>query len=508
MLLYPRSFLIRITCIGACGIRRKPKLPVVLSQSVPLARVLMDFFARVPYFAFVIVILVTVATVAQLSVALFRRWRDTRSHRQIQKLRQLCAPTINAAITGYMPPAKAVGILAGICRKTPPDLLERLFLSQPPSSRKIPLLRAVCRQLGLVKKWETDLTGTSGRRRSRWFSFLRRARSAYHLGILRCQESWPVLVKALQDPHADVKAAAAIALARIAEPQSLPALVGCLNQVSASKPSAFPLWSLRSGLAVFPLEAAGALLPSLKSPNVEARIIAVEALAGMVARAAMRPSQPPDKVSLPAALLDALRDDLRHDPRAEVRAWTATILPRVVSAGTRDLILSLRDDPEWLVRLHALRALASWQDSSLLGEISQGLEDPHWRVRECAVQELYAAGPSGIHAIFSALSNIRDPRYLEEVAEGIQRYGLVPELARAFQEEDDESAYRAVRRLIDMGKLSYLGSALARGPQLARAEWLQQAIPAPSPESRQEDTASARPESSRKLDSLAPRLAV
>lgn len=448
----------------------------------------MDFFARVPYFAVVTVVLVTLATAAQLAVALYRRWRDDQSLRQIQRLGRLCAPTINAAITGYMPTAKAVEIIVGICRRTRADRLERLFLAKSPSARKIPLLRGVCRQLGLVQRWETDLARPSRKRRSKWFSFLRRAQSAYNLGILCCQESWPVLVKALNDPHPDVNAAAAIALARIAEPLSFPALVECLGQATASRRADFPLWSLRAALAAFPLESATALLPSLKSASTKARIIAVEALAGMVRRASAHPSHPQGEVKLPGELLEALRGDMRHDPRAEVRAWTATILSQVECAGTRELLLSLRDDPEWLVRLHALRALASWRDASLLGELSQGLEDPHWQVRECAVQELYAAGQCGIHAIFSALSNIRDPRFLEEVAEGIQRFGLVPELARAFQKEKDEGAYRAVRRLIDMGKLSYLGFALARGSQPSNAEWLLQAFPALSRGQEREDS--------------------
>src|SRR5205814_2721689 len=74
-------------------------------------------------------------------------------------------------------------------------------------------------------------------------NFLVRARSAENLRLVRHQPSWPLLVKALDDPHPDVQTAAAGALAALREPQSFPALVERLRASALGPPASLSLRS-------------------------------------------------------------------------------------------------------------------------------------------------------------------------------------------------------------------------------------------------------------------------
>src|SRR5207253_7074768 len=98
-------------------------------------------------------------------------------------------------------------------------------------------------------------------RRGGRLNFRVRARSAENLRLVRYQPGWPLLVKALDDPHPDVQTAAAGALAALREPQSFPALVERLHASVLGPPASLSLRSVKAALVSFPLNRSCHLLP-------------------------------------------------------------------------------------------------------------------------------------------------------------------------------------------------------------------------------------------------------
>jgi hypothetical protein len=197
----------------------------------------------------------------------FKRLDDAREH-----YRPIITELLKAG-TGY---EQVLSTLQAIAGKQRMYILERLCLENMPTPGQVPTIRRLCEDLGLVDLWQRQLANTfqtpTGRspsggghllERPGRLSFLVRAKSAENLRFIQHQPSWPLLVKSLEAPHPDVQAVAARALAAIAEPQSVPALVQCLHRAVFIPSTGLSVRSIKDALVRFPLEFARDLLPSL-----------------------------------------------------------------------------------------------------------------------------------------------------------------------------------------------------------------------------------------------------
>jgi hypothetical protein len=240
---------------------------------------------------------VTVGTAALALGAMVRRWHQDRSDR---RLKSLC---IHYALTpGALLERKYSAQYLARLRALPLSdlelLLEPLLLkcaSDPPLAT---VLDELCLELGLIDVWQWRILGQFAHLSFRqalstpngvlhFFArlhFLLRARSARNLGLLRHQASWPILARALDDPHPDVQQVALRSLAALRQPQSFPALLDRMNKAVTENHAGLSFHSLKAAMAEFPLSQGPQLLPALRHPHPRIRAAAAEILLEMAKR--------------------------------------------------------------------------------------------------------------------------------------------------------------------------------------------------------------------------------
>ncbi|MGH9469158.1 MAG: HEAT repeat domain-containing protein, partial [Terriglobia bacterium] len=271
-----------------------------------------------------------------------------------------------------------------------------------------------------------------------------RAKSAENLGRIRHRESWPLLVNALSDRSGEVRAVALRSLGALAEPRSFASLIECVRaNVNSGRPE-FSERSLRSALTGFPPEVAAELLPVLQDPNPRLRELAARILRDMLGNRGH---------ALAPQLASCIMDQLARDPSEEVRALAAGLLEFVApddqEAARR--IIELTGDREWIVRLHAVRALASRRDPGCLARLSALASDRHWRVREAAVHGLALCGSAGVDAALDLLLSTRDAYAAEQIAEELKASGALAGLAARSGEPGHERDAEALKKLMRIG---------------------------------------------------------
>ncbi len=237
---------------------------------------------------------VTCGTLLLAVGAMIQRWRSDRFDRRVKRItaRFGLSP---AALLGHKFSAQGLSNL----RTLPPCslelLLEPLLLKCGSTPPLVNVLREICLELGLIDMWQRQILGQFPMLNFRQalsypdgllhviphFHFLLRARSARNLGLLRHQASWPILVKALDDPHPDVQQVALGSLAALRQPQSFPTLLDRMDQAVAQAHSPLSLHSLKAAMASFPLSLSLQLLPALRHPHPHVRSAAVEILREM-----------------------------------------------------------------------------------------------------------------------------------------------------------------------------------------------------------------------------------
>lgn len=364
-------------------------------------------------------------------------------------------------------------------------LLDRLASTEVTSPDGVARLRRLCSDLGLVELWRRQLghepsgglvSGLIRRRRTLLeripsLSFVARAEAAEGLGLLRDQRSWPLLAKALDDPNPEVRSVAVRALGRIQAPSSFPMMVRMLRASALGQGRNVCLRSLKMALAGFPLIYASDLGAMLQHPHRRVRFLAADLIATMVQRSGT-PTQP---CCIPhSPLLDPVADifltALVTDQSADVRARAADVVARLDDGRAVPALLTLLNDAEWFVRLHAVRALADCGPVPLEAFGSK-LTDPNWRVREAAAQALAAQGERGARFLLAHFRATNDRYSREQVAEQIERLGLIPSLVAAFGGPDDTET-QFIEGMVRLGRTASLRLALQNAPEWKRIEVL------------------------------------
>lgn len=417
---------------------------------------------------------------------LVRRAIRSLSSKRISKLAAILSPWIEGLLDGSTDYDVGLSKLREhptIARRV---LLDRMALVEAAAGVEgIERLRRLCRSLGLVALWRRQLsrrpprsliTGLLGRRltmleRIPSLSFVARAEAAENLGLMRDQQSWPLLAKALTDPSLAVRSVAARALGRIQPPASFPILVQELQDIALGEGSV-SLRSLKMTLASFPLGYASDLSAMLQHPHPRVRFLAADLVAAMVQRSGS-PEQPG---KIPQDLLlnpiaGIFLTGLVADPNPDVRARAADVIPHMDAVRALPALLVLLEDAEWFVRLHAARAVAELT-SPPLEALGSRLTDSNWRVREAAVRALAAQGRRGISFLLAHFRTADDRYSREQVAEEIERLGLIPSLIAAFGAPGANAETEFIEGMVRLGKTASLRAALQNTPEHKREEVL------------------------------------
>lgn len=422
-----------------------------------------------------IVIVVLLGTGALVALAIGRRQRRERYFERLDDLRQRYGPVVAATLNKKIEYKRGLEALQGISGLDRLYFLEQLLFEKPPTTSQIPMLRVLCQDLGLVNIWQRHLSGRfdvaslrEALARPEGFlqrigrlHFLLRAKSAENLGIIRHQPSWQLLAKALDDPHPDVQSVAARSLAAIGEPESFGPLLERLQAI-VSRPSAvLSLRSVKSALVSFPLKEAQRLAPSLRHQHPRVRFLAVDIIREMAEReAALDEDFALDSSVFGAELGEIFLTQCCFDDNPDVRARAAPVISHLSDVRATPVLLTLLDDPQWFVRLHAARALAKRKFLSQAEQISRRLTDSHWLVREAATQTLLVFGRAGLDHLADHMLRTQDRYSREQIADEMQRAGLIPTLVAQYGASTDERETKVFAQLIEMGKTSYLVATL------------------------------------------------
>jgi HEAT repeat protein len=394
---------------------------------------------------------VLIGTFLLVAVAIFRRWQQTRYSHYLESLHTRYGLILEQLLYGTRTPQGVAAL-----RKLPLSDLERLFdplLSTPrDSDTHFAFLLAICTELGMVELWQRRLAAADDPLPTRPASLgshsklhapaapqrlLLRAKSIRNLGILRHHPSWPLLVKALDDPHADIQTVTLNALAAIRAPGSFRVLMERLQAVALGRRATPPLPSLQAALACFDVAFCSDLLPALRHPHRRIRFLAIELLRLIVRReTAQDPLFLLTKENLSPEITDLLLTDLYRDAIGEVRGRVAEVIAFLADPRAPTALFELCFDEQWYVRLRAVRALAHPRHNTplLLLGIRDCLRDAQWRVREAAVHTLIALGPSGKQQLYEHFLTSDDQAMREQIVEVFERTGLMASLIEAYSQ--------------------------------------------------------------------------
>ena len=407
---------------------------------------------------------------ALAAVAMVRRWHHDRFDCWVESLRLHYAPTSTALLEGNHS-AQWLESLRPLPISTLELLLEPLLLECASSPALAAVLDELCLGLGLIDVWERRILGLFGLVSLReavsypegllfflpGLRFLLRARGARNMGLLRHGASWPILVKALDDPHPDVQQAALLSLAAIQQPGSFLALLDRMHKSLAENRQPLSLHSVKAAMAKFPFSQAPHLLLPLRDPNPRIRATALEILREMAkSELARKPTHFQYKRAFDSELAA-----LTSDADADVRVLAGEVIECLEVALTSSALRQMLQDVQWSVRSGALQTLAQRPVLLPMDEVRSFLADPHRMVRQAALRTLLAYGREGVSKLYAHFLETEDETLREEILEELEHSGRLLSLLQEYGESPGNLATRVVERLLTMGATTHLHSALS-----------------------------------------------
>jgi len=217
-------------------------------------------------------------------------------------------------------------------------------------------------------------------------------------------------------------------------------------------------------LISFPIGQADKLLPALEHSNGRIRFQAVDIIREMAERqAAGDETFVLDSKTFASGMAEIFLGRLCMDDNPDVRARAAPVIACLADPRATPVLLTLLEDAQWFVRMHAARALARRKDLPRAKLIAHRLTDTQWMVRETATRTLLAYGRAGLEELLDQLLNTHDRYTKEQIADAFQRAGLLPSLLAQYAENGDGIETRVLEQLVRMGKTSYMVAVLANG---------------------------------------------
>jgi len=308
-----------------------------------------------------------------------------------------------------------------------------------------------------------------------------RALAVDRLGSLSADYAQVFVAEALQDPATDVRSVAIAAMGRNRHPAAIPLLLEELRK-AVDEGNDVSLRATKAALCSYQLADAHHFTPFLKHRNQRMRFFVVDSLREICNREAK--SAQLTRRGFPEDLCDLLLQNAVNDPFPDVRARSAALVAHFRDAQAVAALRALLRDENEFVRLHAVRVCADRYYGDLIPDVLRCLSDQKWRVREAAVQTLAAFGVAGLNEMFRYFAATTDRYESEQIAEEIQRTGLVDQVLTSLASGGEAArlADAVCRKMALMGKNSLLTTAVAaRIPPEARLLLMEALLVAPTP---------------------------
>jgi HEAT repeat protein len=418
-------------------------------------------------------------TLTLATFAMLRRWHHDRFDRRVKALCSHFGLTPAALLQGKYSP-HSLANLRGLPLPTLEFLLEPLLVKCASAPPLAGVLQELCLELGLIDVWQRRILGQfapvtlrqacsipdGSLHFFRRLHFLLRARSARSLGLVRHRASWPILARALDDPHPDVQRVALRALAELSEPRSLPALVIQMDKAVSDKRCGLSLHSLKAALARFPLSQAVQLLPAMRHPNPRVRAASGVILREMAKREA---SDAPALVRY-KSVFDRDMAVLISDADPQVRAIAFEVAELLDSANRKlavDQELVEAQGPDQSV---APENFAQRFEALPLSELPLLLADPERTVRQAALRAFLAHGREGLSKLYEQFLKTEDKALRVQILDELDRAALLPNLLQHVDGNSGTLERRVVELIVSMGATRYLQAALTNiyGQQLLK----------------------------------------
>jgi len=408
-------------------------------------------------------------TLALAALAMLRRWHRDRFDRRVKALCSHLGLTPAALLQGKDSP-HSLANLRGLPSPTLEFLLEPLLVKCASAPPLAGVLQELCLELGLIDVWQRRILGQFAPVTLRqacllpdgslhFFSrlhFLLRARSARSLGLVRHRASWPILARALDDPHPDVQRVALRALAALSEPRSLPALVIQMDKAVSDKRCGLSLYSLKAALARFPLSQAVQLLPAMRHPNPRVRAASGEILREMAKREAAEARALVQYKHVFDREMAVLISDA--DPR--VRAIAFEVAELLDSANRKLAVDQGLVEAQGPVQSVAPENFAQRFEALPLAELPLLLADPQRTVRQAALRALLAHGREGLSKLYEQFLQTDDKALRNQILEELDRAGLLPNLLQHLDGNSGTLERQVVELIVSTGATRYLEAAL------------------------------------------------
>jgi HEAT repeat protein len=154
------------------------------------------------------------------------------------------------------------------------------------------------------------------------------------------------------------------------------------------------------------------------------------------------------------------------DPELAVQEAASSVLASIADTRVLDQLMRALCSPDWIVRMHAAKALGRVQDAGSISSLTPLLQDRVKAVREEAAAALAAIGESAIPALLESLAH-RDwlvrLHAVESLGKSKSRHAVAPLLSTLFNDTDSavrEDAVRALGQIGDPQAVEYLFTAM------------------------------------------------
>ncbi|MCX8116672.1 MAG: HEAT repeat domain-containing protein [Desulfobacterota bacterium] len=251
---------------------------------------------------------------------------------------------------------------------------------------------------------------------NRW----KRALAAERLGAMGASAaSIEALIQALRDPSKEVRSIALRSLAQMADERSISFLVKELPRMVHPETGVY-LATLKNAMIRMGESLLPVLLPHLETDDPHVLCLVADGLGEIGSKEAT-----PYLIRL-----------LTH-PDPEVRAKTAKAIGKIHDPSAVPALLAMDREPVWYVRLQVCHSLGLLGDERGIDFLKDRLVDESWQVRAAAAEALIKIGPPALPSVVRMLQENKDRYAREQIAEELQRSGMVEELIHSLGDPDD-----------------------------------------------------------------------